>query len=80
MSPASPKEFYPEANDTPKRFDVETHQIEVFRGSKKGEELWEFLEKLEERGMHKAANYRRRSAKIVICEEDNFGSNKKRCR
>jgi len=47
MSPASPKEFYPEANDTPKRFDVETHQIEVFRGSKKGEELWEFLEKLE---------------------------------
>ena len=45
MSPSAPEPYYPESDDIPKKFDIEKHQIEVFRS--RWDALWEYLERME---------------------------------
>lgn len=47
MSPGAPKPYYPESNDPPKPLKIEQHQIDVFRSTRRGNELYEYLEEIE---------------------------------
>jgi hypothetical protein len=47
MSPATPKPYHPEIDDPQTAFNVEQHQIDVFRAGGRRDDLWEFLERAE---------------------------------
>ena len=47
MSPIALKPYHPEKEGPPKKFDIEQHQIDVFRAGGWRDALWEFLERLE---------------------------------